>query len=44
MSFPRKQVPGFGAILGFTAVWLIGILAFWGTLIYVAAHFISKFW
>jgi hypothetical protein len=32
---------------GFIGLWFVGVLcmlAFWGTVIYVAAHFIGKFW
>ena len=29
------------------AMWIVGVIlfvAFWGTVFYVAAHFINKFW
>ena len=24
--------------------WLVGVIAFWGAVIFIAWHFISKFW
>lgn len=32
------------AIIGFAVLYLGAVMAFFGTIIYVAFHFISKFW
>ncbi len=44
MSFGRNLPPGAGWLIG---IWLFFVtlgLTFWGGVIYVAWHFISKYW
>lgn len=42
--FKRNLVPGFWWLIALWGFIAFCNLAFWGGIIYVAAHFISKYW
>jgi len=44
MSLSRRERMGVGAFLTFWFFCVLANLAFWGGVIYVAWHFISKYW